>query len=130
MGSTVAIYLFVVIPLFLGRIVIVEDYVPRIIADYVYALDSNVKRFLWIIVYWLKLYSRLGPVKRFYLYADYAELMKRRGVCVEPYDYILVQGHVYELLSMVYRDSVVIDTSKNSIIRTLKKIMQNIHVYE
>jgi len=89
------ILLKVYLPKFLRRIVVVERYIPGILADLVYASDRS-----FLNSFSARLLLRLcNNVIFVYVDADYETVVKRRGLQAEPRDYYETQQMVYRLFA-------------------------------
>lgn len=122
------------IPIKLNYFVLVEEYIPAIIADYIY-LSKFLNQPLKTISFALNLVSRLyylgGPAKGVYLDTDTDELRlrwRRRGTPEEKLDYLHMQRTV--LLSvtrtLLHDDLVYINTSNRNIMETNKSIISSL----
>jgi len=121
-GSLTAILLYVYIKSFKYGFILVEDFIPRIIADYVYALERHVRNYKPLMSIFLSILLSICP-KCIYLSADYETLKARRGSCVEPRDYVEIQIAVYNILIKFLAqqcDSIIINTSKTNKYETLR----------
>lgn len=107
--------------------VLLEDYIPRIIADYVYALERHLSKYRLFLKTFIAFLTRLRPILIYLAVNSYKVLQERRGVCVEPYDYIYIQTLVYKILCKYfcgYLNVNIIDTSKHDVNQTFKNILK------
>lgn len=94
-------------------IVLLEDGVPRIINDYIYALEEDILTFPYnmIIRTFYKMLDDKSLVS-IYVLASYYTILKRRGICTEPVDYLISQYKIYNLVNTLT------DSNKSLIIKT------------
>ncbi|RLF02808.1 MAG: hypothetical protein DRJ59_02550 [Thermoprotei archaeon] len=121
------------IPLKLGYTVLVEEYIPATITDYIYIseiLEIPLKINSFIIRYLLRLMSLCYPIQVIFLDAGDHVLFHRwkaRGSLIEGKDYIRAQRTVLLRISKVLsQEFLYIDTGVKTIEETHKLIMRHI----
>ena len=107
----------------LKRLVIVERYIPSSLADFVCAFGISSLNSILVRI----LLALANDPKTVYVYldADYETLIKRRGIRIEPEDYIKTQRMIYKQFAKNY-NCLIIDTSKLDILTTQKVIREYI----
>jgi len=126
LSSLVAIKVLVDFSLLYSDIVLVEDYIPRIMADFKYALENHIKSYNIFITIFLRMISQFNA-KYIHLTADYEELKRRRGICMESYDYLDIQQYIYSIIDTISK-SIVIDT-KEDINCTFSKVIRSLSAF-
>jgi hypothetical protein len=124
----------VYLPLRLGHIVLVEEYIPAVISDYVYlskVIDFPLRANSFAIIYPLRLMKLCGPIQIIFLDAKDDDLKRRwklRGSPDERKDYLQMQRTL--LLRMVRELSsyglIYIDTGVKTLAEVQKLIMTQI----
>lgn len=120
------------------RIFLVEEYIPAIIADYIYImlrLQKSITIITRDINILIHLYLKVYPLKLVVLTASLKELIYRwykRGRAEPSRIYVFVQRVIPNLIKMLARhpnkDILIIDTTYKPIYKTQKILVQNIHV--
>ena len=120
----------VCVPFLLGRVVLVEEYVPAVIADYLYlgrSVGVSLRPGSLPVRYLLRLMNMCRPVHIVYLDAGDEVLRQRwrgRGTPVERRDYLLVQRTLLKRIAMVLADKYTyIRTGDKSPAETLRAIV-------
>lgn len=120
------------------RFLLIEEYIPAIIIDYLYVAlriktpITAIKRNIDILVrFFLKVY----PLRMIILTASIQELIHRwrkRGRAEYSRAYIFIQRILFTLIEILVhhpnKDILIIDTTNKSIYNTLKILVQNIYV--
>jgi len=128
---TVKFLLGIYVPMKLGYNVLVEDYIPSIITDYIYLakfINASIKRSSFALSIIFKLMFLSGSPHIIFLNADANMLKNRRlqrGDLDEYQDYLHVQQITLKSFSESFlsHEILCIDTSKNSIKGTRNKII-------
>jgi len=108
-------------------VVLLEDGIPRIINDYIYALEENVLKFPYnvIIRTFYKMLNNKGLVL-IYVLASYHTILERRGICTEPIDYLEHQFRLYNLTNIAGMNNnmgLIIKTDSESISMSMVKVI-------
>lgn len=127
-------FLTIYVPWKLGYHILVEEYIPAIIADYIYLcqiLDIPVKSISPLLSLISRLYHIGGPTYTVFLDADTRELVTRwhrRGTPIEKQDYLKMQRTLLPAISKKLTNNkfTYIDTSKHSIRETNKTILNEL----
>jgi len=124
------------LPLRLGyTVVVVEDYIPAVITDYMFfsvklgvPVESIVRQIRMIYRLDIAVKSRGYRVYSFFFDAEDRELYKRwvrRGSSIEYRDYIIVQKKLlYRITRFLYSDTVYIDTTREDIASIHRRIKE------
>lgn len=130
-GILIYTLVLVYIPLLAGCIIIIEDYIPRIIADYIYALKHYIKlsssiimRFIMRVL--LSLYNNVTV--RVYVDASYETIRERRREYTEPLEYIIVVKAVSGVISKTY-PSLVLPTDSISVKDAFYTLLRELHIH-
>jgi thymidylate kinase len=124
------------LPLRLGYIVLVEEYIPAMITDYIYLgrlINSPLKVNSFAINYSIRLMKLCGPVRIVFLDAKDEELKRRwklRGSPEEREDYLQMQRTLLLRLSRTLSSNefIYVNTSSRTIIETQELITNRLLV--
>jgi len=128
-GSLLYSLLTVFIPKKFGYIVIVEDFIPRIVADYYYALGSfsNNPIIRLLIAAFLSMYGGANAsTVRIFVDASFKTIRRRRRVYMEPHEYLLIVKAVSRTLVRIFPNSLIIVTDSRSVSRTFHELLKYI----
>ncbi|MEM3826624.1 MAG: hypothetical protein QXZ08_03580 [Nitrososphaeria archaeon] len=119
----------VFLPLKMGRVVLVEEYIPASIADYVYlSRDINfpIKNILFVVNYMLRLLHVCNPVSTIFLDADdfcLVDRWRRRKSPIEVSDYLKMQRTLLFNLSKNLSDNFLYVDTTNKTIEEVHKLI-------
>ncbi|MEM3138268.1 MAG: hypothetical protein QW760_07095 [Thermofilaceae archaeon] len=108
-------------------VVLLEDGIPRIINDYIYALEEDVSKFPYNIIIrtFYKMLNNKGLVL-ICVSASYHTILERRGICAEPMDYLEYQFKLYNLINIARMNNnmgIIIKTDFESISMSMVKVI-------
>jgi thymidylate kinase len=133
---TLKFFASIYLPLRLGYIVLVEEYIPATVSDYVYLskiIDFPFKANSFAINYLLRLMKLCGPTQIIFLDAKNDELKRRwklRGSFNEREDYLQMQRTLLLQISrrLSSMNFIYIDTGAKTLVETQKLIMSQLLV--